>query len=99
MGVGGEMGCLGEAGGVWKGLLGRESFIKSGHVLGPDVCPDLMNEFGPSWPLVWFMGGGEGRQYLAGALGRWLGFGQACSGQIHPSNLARLWAQICAQSR
>ena len=54
-------------GGGWglQGWPGEDSFIKFGQALGPDVCPDLMNEFRPSWLLVWCMGGGEGREYLA----------------------------------
>ena len=48
-------------GGVWEGLPGEDSFIKSGHALGPDVCPDLMNECDPFWLLVRCMGRGEGR--------------------------------------
>ena len=42
-----------EVDGIWAGLPNEISFIKYGHVLGPDVCPDLMNEFGPSWLLVY----------------------------------------------
>ena len=68
-------------GGGWgcEGLPGGDSFIKSGHALGPDVCPDLMNEVGSFWPLVWNKGGDGERGFLgADVSGTWVGFGQAC---------------------